>query len=64
MTETKGDATREYEWGVGHRRIPGPHCAGMTEARARKWVADMENRGFRPGTFFVIRRPKGGWEEA
>lgn len=53
-----------YEWGVlrsrGHDE---PHREGMTEKEARAWIADWEEMGGTPGTFVLIRRLIGEWEE-
>lgn len=54
----------DYEWCVMHPGFPNdPHRGPMSEEKARAWVREAEEEGFRK-TFYVARRPVAKWERA
>lgn len=55
----------EYEYGIAmDGAVDDPHRTGMSEAVARKWIAELVEDGGPSDLFTIIRRPIGNWEKA
>jgi hypothetical protein len=55
--------TTMYEYGVMIRNVEGLHRGPWTKDEAETWIAEALEDGFKPGYFYVVRRPVGNWEE-
>lgn len=57
------DEQPQYEYAVMWDRYPDEiHRGPWDLAEVLDWIVEAELDGCRPGMFYPVRRPTGGWE--